>query len=692
MFKVLKNEFNRLIKMPLMFLMFFVLLVAIFLSLMLFSPIQKPKNNLDFEDAPSSLIYSTFILENQYKPAYDNKITQAQILLNYYSKLHDRNESASHCLNNSLNAFTKLKSELSSGDSEVLYEKYLEFIQSVMEFKLALVNFSEMDSIDYIDFIATSPEYLNNLVELDLLLEKANEYDATFSNKTEAANALVNFFEVNLFEEKLVNFNKSVNKFLEITLNTIVNDVEIDYKTYTEYLKTSEAFFNTNYANIWRVSLLNKINKFSELFYSIVNSPYLTIYTANNLILNLDSSIINAQMAINLIGAQVDSYSAHKLAVEKIKNTNFINYLKDFSVGYQLIQPSKNAIENIQLILNSQIQASVDILYDNIVTFQNNSNAQLIINEIENYRELSNMAYDLVLYTAILDTHQELTNFKVNECFGEVLENFNEYEYQSAATLYHYLLTNNDFTTNYARINQFNTIEDSPTAIDYAFFALRVAAMIIVAILAVVATIIYPLDTKRGTMNLLLVRPLSRTQIFFGKFLAALLLGIVLFIFSFAFVLAYLAFANINYFSYTIISVFNATTIVKIQPIIALLIYSVSLIFEIAFLLAIIFLVAVSFKKSRLSFVVSGIILSLFYLFNLITNSHIAFAFFPHTNINFYKYFLIDSSFERQQLLFKLLHSPVVTNMNIWLSLIVYAVYISILFVISNAILKTRDY
>ncbi len=690
MIKVFKNEFNRLIKMPLVFLMLIVLLAATFLSLILYSPVQRPSDNLDFGNDSSTQIYSTFINEN--KISYDDKINQAQTLLNYYSKLHDRSENTTLSLQNTLNSFELLKSEIPNGDSTVLYDKYQDFAQSVMEFKLSLINFAEIDVIEYINFIATSPEYLGSLEDIDVLLDKIDNYNSSFLNKAEAANALVNFFEANLFQEKLTKLNKFSLNFLETTMDKIIYDIKIDYNTYTEYLKTSEIFFNTSYANAWRVSLLNKISRFADLFYSVVNPTYLTIYTRNDLILDLNTAIINAHAYINLTGTQLNSYSAHKLAVEKIRGTNFINYLEQFSHDYILVQPSKEAIESIQSLINSKLQENIDVIFAYIVNFQNDPQSQLIVNKIENYKELSTMAYDLVLYTAILNTHKDLTNININDCYGYSLKNFNEYETQSMATLYNYLIKNNEYSSNYVSAPQFNFVENSPSVVDYAFFALRVAAIIIVIILVVVATIIYPLDTKKGTMNLLLVRPHSRTQIFFGKYLATLLLGCVLFMFSFIFVLSYSAFTNISYFSSIIITVFNATTILRIQPIIALLIYSISLLIEIAFLLAIIFLVAVVFKKSRISFVVSGVVLAILFSFNLITTSNLIFAFFPHTNINLYKYFLVNSSFEREHFLFKLLHSPVITNMNIWLSIIVYVAYISTLFVISNAILKSRDY
>lgn len=692
MFKVFKNEFNRLIKMPLMYLMIIVLLLVTFLSLVFYSPVKKANTHLDFEGASSNEIYSTFILNSDYKNAYDIQIYQAETMFNYYSKIQNRIENTALSLESILVSFDSLKAEIPKGDSELLYNKYQKLLQDIMQFKLVLINFSELDEIDYINFIANSQEYQNNLQDLNTLIESANYYDANLANKTEAANALVNFFEANLFEEKLFNLNDLSWNFLSVTLTEITEEINLNYNKYTEYLKISEAYFDSNYANLWRVSLLNKISRFSEFFYSIVNSPYFSIYVKNDLVQSLDASILQAQMSINLIGAQVDNYSAHQLAVKNIRESNFINYLKQFSNGYELVKPSNQVIQDLQPLISNHLQENKNTVYSNIVNLQNNSDPNLIINEIEKYQELSSIAYQLVLYSIIIDTHDDIIHFNINDSYGKELANFNEYEYKSTVTLYVHFITHNEYSSDYSMPNQFNTVQESPSTIDYAFFSLKISAIVIAVILAIIATIVYPNDTKKGTINLLLTRPLSRTQIFFGKYLASLLVGVFLFIISFAFVLSYAVFAEFNYFSSVIISVFNSNTIIKILPIHLLLIYCFSIILELAFILAIIFLIAVSFKRSRLSFFVSIFVLSIFYLFNLVTTSSVVFAFFPHTNINFYKYFLINSNFESKNLIYKLLHSPVITNMNIWLSLMVYLTYISILFVISNAILKSRDY
>lgn len=694
MFKVFKNEFKRLIKMRMVTVLAVFLILITLISLKLYSPIIKPNTNLDFNDATSNQIYATFIIDNNYKSNYDAKIEDAKNLLDYYSNLHVRSDNSNQLLQNIFLSFDNLENEITKGDAVEIENKNNEFLQSLMSFKLALLNFSQIDNIDYIQKVIYYNEYENSLTDLNTLLEKVNEYRANITNASEAANAVVSFFRVNSYQEKLSNLNLNSMNFLEITISSLILKLENDFRVFSDYItQTTESTFNKSYANTRRISLLNKIIDFHEFFYSIIKSPYLTVFAKNELVVNLDESLISAYTAINLQGVHQESLIAYKSAVKRLNDSNLTHFLQEFAVQHILVQPSNSTIHDLNVVINYHLTNNIPTLYQNIQNLQQNDDPALIVAEIEKYRDMANMAYDLVNYATILDSSKVLHRFKIYECYGSNLSNFNEYEYKSYTTLYTYLITNNEFLQDYSLPNQFNVVSGSVNSNDYAVFALKIAAILIVIILVFFAVILFPVDTKKGRINFLLVRPLSRPQIFFGKYFALLTLGIVYYMLSLITVVLYSSFAATVPASSMILLVFNATHIVKLSPMFLVLTFSICLFLEMVFYLSVIMLVAVIFKKSAsLSVLVSFVSLAILQLLNFVSGTQLASAFLPNSNINFYKYFLTSSNFEQSNIFYKLLHSPMVSNMNIFIGLVVFAVYITMFFIISLAILGSRDY
>ena len=320
MFKMFKNELNRLFKMPLTLILGIVILGLTLLSTAFYSPTLKESNNINWGNKSSNEIYSTFINNDKYKNYYDSQIDKAQAILNYYTTLNGRSSEASTILSKVFGSYDELKKEIPNGDSPTLGEKYINFTNSLKNFKQTLLNFSSIEDISYIQFIIDNNEYENSLSKLSELIYQCEYYYNIFADKAEASNAIVKFYTENNYDSKLENINLSSMAFLDITINNLIEQVSSAYTKYITYIETipnTTTFTDTSYegAENHRLNLKNLLkgtHSISKLLEYMVDSPYLSVYTNKDCVITLQNDLDNAYIAINLNENNRKYYTSHR--------------------------------------------------------------------------------------------------------------------------------------------------------------------------------------------------------------------------------------------------------------------------------------------------------------------------------------------------------------------------------------------
>ncbi len=691
------NELGRLIRMPLTIIMGVIILVLVGLSSLFYSPQIITQENV-WEEKSSNEIYNEFINNPNYLDSYNKMIEESVSILNYFSVLNGRTTETTISLNSVFEKYDVLKKEIPNGDSATLYEKYLDFKKSLQIFKSALLNFDVINDIPYINFInVRSTEYVNSLDALSQLITQCDVYDNRFEDKAEASNALCNYYNENKLRQKLDDLNLSAMGFLDITIESMVDKIikaYNDYITYMDTLPNASAFQNGSIANPKRNNLQELVygsNSFSKLLEYMVDSPYLSIYSNKQLIVQLQNDLDQTYKAVNIPAENRNMYSSHRSAVMSLKTINLIESLKAFKNNYVLILPNQEVVEEIGELINNNVLESKNDLYNKITAMQDSSSSSTIIEYVNNYEDLANMSYKLVIYESVLSTFSVYDSTKTTEFYGENLEDFNEYEYRTLSTLYKYLIKNKEYPSNYSYPYQFNFANNEKSALDFTVFGVRIALILTIVAMAIFSILLLPRELETMTLRLTLSKPISRRGVFFGKLFAVFLIGIMYLTFSIIFLLTISSIIGYSFINTTIISVVNAKHVIKIAPIVNILLIFLCGILELLFATSLSFMISSFFRKSYLATITNTLSIALLYLLNWITNSNIWCSFLPNTNIDFYKYFMVSPHASNN--LFTQLFSPaVVSNMNMGLSFLVYIGYLGIFYLISNAVLKCRDF
>lgn len=702
MFKMFKNELNRLIKMPLTLILGILVLGLTLLSSIFFTPTISTQFDPIWENKTSKEIYSTFMLDENHKKYYDELINEAQAILNYYSTLNGRSSEASSSLNKAFSAYNALKTEIPNGDSPTLDEKFIAFRNTLAEFRQTLLNFTSIEDITYIKFIVESEEYEQSLSKLSTLIDRCDYYHTAFTDKAEAANALVNYYTENNYQYHLENISLSAMAFLDITINGLVENVTNAYNKYITYIETipnTSTFAGSAYegAENHRLNLKNLLhgsNSFSKLLEYMVDSPYLSVYSNKNLVTALQEDLNDAYTAINLNENNRKYYTSHRNAVMLLKNIDLVTSLNNFQKDYILILPSNEVVLSLSELLNNKVVENRIELLDKINSSQNSSSTSEIIGYIENYKSLSIMSYNLVIYESVLDTSNSLSLSDQSNFYGRNLENYNEYEFKSLSTLYRYYIENEEYPYSYPSALEFNvaTGQEQSKGSELIVYMLRIATILTTFALIILSVLLLPYEWQTRTLRLTLARPISRISILFGKLFAIFTIGIIYLFLSFILSLIYVSIIGLSISTASIVTVFNASTILKISPFINLLIIFISHIFELLFITSMIVMISTIFKKVSLATIFNFIAVVAIYLLNLVTNSSLLCAFLPNTNMNFYKYFIAASNADLANILTKVFTTPVCLNMNFILSLLIYSAYLLIFYLISSAVMKCRDF
>jgi len=702
MFKMFRNELNRLIKMPLTLILGILILGLTLLSTLFYSPSIVSSTEAKWENKTSREIYATFISDPDYKLSYDTKIDEVQAILNYYSTLNGRSIEANKSLSMVFTAYNALKIEIPNGDSPTLNEKYKSFKNALIEFKQTLLNFSSIEEISYIKFIVDSHEYEESLSKLTTLISRCEYYDNAFTDKAEASNALVNYYTENNCQTHLENINLSSMAFLDITINNLVEKVANAYEKYITYIETipnTSTFAESAYegAENHRLNLkylLKGSQSISKLLEYMVDSPYLSVYSNKDLVTALQNDLNDSYTAINLTDINKKYYTTHRNAVMTLKNIDLTTSLDNFKSDYILILPSQEVVDNLSDILNNKVVENRIELLNKINENQNASSTREIIQYIDNYKTLSEMSYKLVIYESVLNTSKNLSMAEQSNFYGENLESFNEYEFKCLSRIYRYYIENEEYPYSYTSTLEFNVSsgQNQDKGLELVVYMLRVSLILTILALVIVTVIILPYEWQTRTLRLTLARPISRTSIFFGKLLAVFALGIIYLTLSLILSLIYTSIIGLSISSATIITVFNASKIIKISTFANILIIFITNIFELLFMLSLVIMISTIFKRVSLATIFSYLAVAAVYLLNLITNSSLACSFLPNTNMNFYKYFLATSSADLSSILTKLFTTPVCLNMNFTLSILVYLAYLLIFYLISSSVMKCRDF
>lgn len=270
--------------------------------------------------------------------------------------------------------------------------------------------------------------------------------------------------------------------------------------------------------------------------------------------------------------------------------------------------------------------------------------------------------------------------------------NFNLYQVKEDLVKLDYMFSTNTFDFEYATpLSMVKASNESISAYDFAYFALRLCAFIVIIYCIVLSAGSIAGEQQAGTFKLMAIRPYSRTRLFFGKMLATLTMGLLLLTIS---AIATLVAGLITYSasSLPVLIVFNASTPIVMPVIAEFLIMLLTMYFELIFFVIMSYGISTIFKSN-----VGAVAVSIFiYFASLILNSLSAsvaiLRFIPFTNINLFKFF--GSSFlggGAENILFAVFTPTVVLGSNFVFSLLMSSIFAIVVLTATVVVFNKRD-
>lgn len=497
------------------------------------------------------------------------------------------------------------------------------------------------------------------------------------------------------------------NKILSYTIDGKTQEENINnlYDTFVMYYNNyREAAYNDTPANVittYRNNLVNALNSLNTAITTGVNNSSAGAYT------------------ILTTRSNYDRYTSAYESVRTLFSTNTSNiadicqeyedsYRNDFTSSIDaLIYPtlSEELIRDYtvneegtklhtELSRLNEINDSIQSIYNDVRDGTKDNESISVMQELE---DLAN------LYMNTASTFTNLVNYELlSNAFSFVntndqldllyLENETQYNSNTLLIRYDYLFNNNKTENDYAHPLTIGvTSNDEINAYDYAYFILRLFSFIIIVYAIMSACHAIAGEIKEGSMRYFAIRPVNRLTLYFGKFLAIVLMSLIMIVFS-AIIAVCVGGAVYGFSSASILTIFNSSTAIVIHPIVMLIIYLVSLLLELIVYTSIAMLLSCLFK-SDLFAVTLMIVL---YLLNtllpvFVTGANSWLTYYPFSHISLYSLFGSSIYAISNNFLNMLLGAKVYAGTNIGLTITVIVLFVVIINLLATVAFKKKE-
>ncbi len=459
------------------------------------------------------------------------------------------------------------------------------------------------------------------------------------------------------FNDKLNSMSTQATKELIEGINIKLDNLTNTLDKYLDHSKNQTGYYilvtDYNYTTLY--STLNKIraNFTSPTNYQAIATKYCETYS-QDLTNNLN----------NLIYPKLNEpASRYKLN----SHLNNITTLRLEEINQKIVNLNNEALSDSALNNNATMKAKLIAQinnYINVCNLYTESYSSAICAEA--LSTLSNTTRkDLVGYSNVL-LHEKEDEVIIKEYC--ILHNLNPQNYSTGLSATH--------TSNY-----------NENAYDFTYFVMSIIG-VAVTILAIYMSA-RSISGEKDTLRMLALRPVKRSGIFFGKYLATLLTCLIIMIIGFgaSFAVGSMLF---GVDSANILMVINSQFVVIMHPVVALILYALSLLLIIAIYSAITLTLSACVKNE----IVVAIIMLVFYLFNttlpVFFDVYSWLRFYPFANINLMAFFsgnrLTDTS-----TIAKLFNSEIYFGMNIWICLSYIIVITTLILLIGKTIFRKKD-
>ncbi len=544
------------------------------------------------------------------------------------------------------------------------------------------------------------PTPRQDLMELDSI--QGDSVTAVYQNFNNNQNKLV-------YDEKLANVDSMINYYLGndesiVNKNTLENALNNLVSAFNEYASLVSNYNGTQTAinsiisqkTTVRTSILSLTDT-----YNSVNEKFLTLLITNNdneTILRILNQLINE---ISTTGD--DREIAHHLRIiESINEREQLTTLSSLLENISEVQVSNellNDIYNNYYLATpdklSAIIAEMDEIYNSaLASTETNMSAQSISDMkrlADNYRLTIDEVDTIITNYILLDIVDNISTSSLNSYTYTDLHGFNKYQKNEELTKNIYLFENNTYSYEYANVFQSNANSNADTnAYDFMYYALEFLSFVIIIYCVIIGSGMIAGETSGGTMKMLAIRPYRRNKIITGKLMATFLIGVIFLIIGT--LTTFIIGARLyGLSSAPILLIFNAESASTISASALFFIFLALLLVRIIVYTILAVFISTAFKSNIAAVIISVMIYIFVALFGNLFGDSPIYGYLPFANVDLFRFFGGAFVSTTGNILGLDFSSPILSDLNFYISLIIMLAFVAILLVATYIIFKKRD-
>ena len=268
--------------------------------------------------------------------------------------------------------------------------------------------------------------------------------------------------------------------------------------------------------------------------------------------------------------------------------------------------------------------------------------------------------------------------------------NIDLYEQEEIQARYIYYLENNVSESSFANgLSVTHTSNPKTNAYDFTFFIMSLFTVAIILFAIYLASNTISGEISNNSMRFTAIRPVTRGSLFFGKYLAIIIMSTILLLFS---TITSLCVGGIIYGFDTlkILMVINGNSVFVAHPLLMIALFTLSNFLTIVLYTAVAMLFSSILRSELLAMLISIIIYAGNLVLPLFFGATSWLRFYPLANINLFAYFGSTQQVA-DSVLSKLFNSVVYQGMNIWITLVYIVGITALLLAIAKIIFKKRQ-
>lgn len=704
-FRIARAELIKIFKRPTVYIMAFVLAALIGGSLFLFNPTKKEDTSVNLAGNSTNVAVSTlstkFNDDASYKTKYDSYFNDAVAEINFYDYLATYKANIENTYENTYKYLIKFEDEIKSEEITEFFSNFEDFITIYKNENVA----TDIAS-------SNQPQFLKDFYMSDEYKTILNDLQTTYSTwqalNSQSETKLTSYLKTN---EGLTNNYKTAKKLIEKAyttgrtpsiayLNFSIENIKSLTNTYYLEIGNGSDRASRGYTETARKAIENAIKDYKTALKNIVEyEPYTFAIVEYKTYMEFSKNIDAYIKAISIKEGSETSLAAHQAIKNKLDANSYTSKIAAISNEITFLNCDSTLLKSLTKT-STEVTTKVEKCYDNITNYvaknatsKEASRINTFNKYVSTYKEINLSFKNYVHYSILNNILSEYNNSKVQNFYGKQFYNtYSEYETKEQITKNKYYLTNDIYSFELNNVFAFNTNSGNETsAYDFMFFAIKISTMIIIIFSIFMAANIFASEHDSGTIKLLLIRPFKRHKIVSGKLLATLFFSTTFLLFS-TLISSIIGVCVFGINTTPILAVFNASYAFKFNPILLMVLFFLFTLLEIIFYVILSSAVCTLFKSYAGAVTVSFVAYFITLAMNIGFGKMLWYSYSPFVNLNLFKFFGNGFIQNSNSILSMFFNTPMLGNMNYFVSLGISSGIVAILLAVTYVIFKRRDY